>query len=226
MKKNKVFIKDKEKYTKISLIIYVVLLCLGIIGLTTNLIPIGLAMSFVFSFIILMIMVCSMYAFKEGIFQRIIFFVYWFFMGIVVIGFIIMILGVDLNNSKYKYEYINIKSADKFGYVVNTTIDVNNDAKNIKIVKPFLYKIPVDTIEYYIYKTNNVTTLYYLFDENIGLHIIFLGFYYMFIISFVLFFVIMINIFCTTAVASYKEQKKELLKEQKKSLKKKKKARK
>ena len=102
MKKNKVFIKDKEKYTKISLIIYVVLLCLGIIGLTTNLIPIGLAMSFVFSFIILMIMVCSMYAFKEGIFQRIIFFVYWFFMGIVVIGFIIMILGVDLNNSKYK----------------------------------------------------------------------------------------------------------------------------
>ena len=226
MKKNKVFIKDKEKYTKISIIIYVVLLCLGMIGLITNFIPIGLIMCFIFSFIILMIMVCSMYAFKEGIFQRIIFFVYWFFMGIVVIGFIITILGIDLNNSKYKYEYINIKGADKFGYVVNTTIDVNNDAKNIKIVKPFLYKIPVDTIEYYIYKTNNVTTLYYLFDENIGLHTIFLGFYYMFIISFVLFFVIMINIFCTTAVASYKEQKKELLKEQKKSLKKKKKAKK
>ncbi len=226
MKKNKVFIKDKEKFAKISLIVYVVLLCAGILGSITGLIPSGLVVCFLFSFIILMIMICSLFVFKEGLFKKIVFFLYWFFMGIVVIGFIIMIFGIDLNTSKYKYKYINIRDANKFGFVINSTINVNNDDKNIKIVKPYFYTIPVDTSKNYIYKTNNVSTLYYLFDNNIGLHFVFLGFYYLFFLSFILFFVLMIYIFFTTAVASYREQKEKLEKEEKKLSKKKKKAKK
>ena len=115
---------------------------------------------------------------------------YWIFFIITCVGFILSFMELKLDN--YEYNIINVKN-DNNGFITNTSVDINNDPIPVKIIKPNIFSIDSENNINVIYKKDNMKTMYYLYDTNIGLHIFYVGSSYLYSYSSIIFIFLLIG---------------------------------
>lgn len=186
MKKNKKKKDEEYKYLGFDIIAFVVTFLLGIFLLMIG-VEDAISLALVFSFSIIMIKAGSNFIFK-GFLRIIINTIYFMFFVMMVIGLFIWIFNIVPNKDKYEYDKVIFEN-DSIGYVTNVNIDTNGDVSIIKLIKPTMFKCDENVENDVIYKKDNNRTMYLLYDTNIGLHIIYVGYSYMYTYSFILFFI-------------------------------------
>ena len=206
MKKTKNIKADSEyKYFKHDLITLAMFTSIGFllsfIGSEES-----IAVVFIFSFVIFMSKIASAIVFR-GIINKIIMAIYWIFFSIAAIGLILSI--VNIKPKGYKIDSFNIKN-DSIGFVTNIEINQNDDKYITKLLKPtFIYPVTSERETDVIYKIDNKKIMYQLYSTNIGLHIFYVGFAYLYILSLLLFIVIIIKfIFFEMIPTIIKEEKR------------------
>ena len=152
----------------------------------------GIAIALLFSWVIFIVkMVCS--SVFKGSLYKIINTIYWVFFAIVIVGLVTWIINIAPSKNKVEYNKIRIKN-DSIGFVTNAKIEKEGDLSTIKLVKPIIFKSSENVDSYVVYKIDNSRIMYLLYNRNIGLHIIYVGYSYLYIYS-ILLFLIIIGIF-------------------------------
>ncbi len=160
-----------------------------------------------------MIKIASALVFR-GIINKIIMSIYWVFFFLTVMGLILSV--VNIKPKGYKFDSFNIKN-DSIGFVTNIKINLNDDEYTAKLLKPTIFALSSGIDTDVIYKIDNKKVMYQLYSTNIGLHIFYVGYAYLYILSILLFFVLMIKFAFFEMIPSII---KEIKKNKKKSLKK------
>ena len=171
-----------------------------------------ITIAFIFSFVIYMIKIASALVFR-GIINKIIMSIYWVFFFLTVMGLILSI--VNIKPKGYKIDSFTIKN-DSIGFVTNIKINLNDDEYTAKLLKPTIFALNSGIDTDVIYKIDNKKVMYQLYSTNIGVHIFYVGYAYLYILSILLFFVIMIKFVFFEMIPSII---KEIKKNKKKSLK-------
>ena len=148
----------------------------------------GIAIALLFSWVIFIVkMVCS--SVFKGSLYKIINTIYWVFFAIVIVGLVTWIINIAPSKNRVEYNKVRIKN-DSIGIVTNANIEKEGDLSTIKLVKPIIFKSSENVDSYVVYKIDNSRIMYLLYDSNIGLHIIYVGYSYLYIYSILLFLII------------------------------------
>ena len=148
----------------------------------------GIVIALLFSWVIFIVkMVCS--SVFKGLLYKIINTIYWVFFAIVIVGLVTWIFNISPSKNRVEYNKVRIKN-DSIGIVTNANIEKEGDLSTIKLVKPIIFKSSENVDSYVVYKIDNSRIMYLLYDSNIGLHIIYVGYSYLYIYSILLFLII------------------------------------
>ncbi len=211
-KANNIKVNSEYKYYIHDTIAFIAITSIGFLLLLFG-VEETITIAFIFSFVIYMIKIASALVFR-GIINKIIMSIYWVFFFLTVMGLILSV--VNIKPKGYKFDSFTIKN-DSIGFVTNIKINLNNDEYTAKLLKPTIFALNSEIDTDVIYKIDNKKVMYQLYSTNIGLHIFYVGYAYLFILSILLFFVIMIKFSLFEIIPSII---KEIKKNKKKSLKK------
>ncbi len=211
-KANNIKVNSEYKYYIHDTIAFIAITSIGFLLLLFG-VEETIAITFIFSFVIYMIKIASALVFR-GIINKIIMSIYWVFFFLTVMGLILSV--VNIKPKGYKFDSFTIKN-DSIGFVTNIKINLNNDEYTAKLLKPTIFALNSEIDTDVIYKIDNKKVMYQLYSTNIGLHIFYVGYAYLYILSILLFFVIMIKFAFFEMIPSII---KEIKKNKKKSLKK------
>lgn len=211
-KANNIKVNSEYKYYIHDTIAFIAITSIGFLLLLFG-VEETITIAFIFSFVIYMIKIASALVFR-GIINKIIMSIYWIFFFLTVIGLILSI--VNIKPKGYKFDSFTIKN-DSIGFVTNIKINLNDDEYTAKLLKPTIFALNSGIDTDVIYKIDNKKVMYQLYSTNIGLHIFYVGYAYLYILSILLFFVLMIKFAFFEMIPSII---KEIKKNKKKSLKK------
>ena len=211
-KANNIKVNSEYKYYIHDTIAFIAITSIGFLLLLFG-VEETITIAFIFSFVIYMIKIASALVFR-GIINKIIMSIYWVFFFLTVMGLILSV--VNIKPKGYKFDSFTIKN-DSIGFVTNIKINLNNDEYTAKLLKPTIFALNSGIDTDVIYKIDNKKVMYQLYSTNIGLHIFYVGYAYLYILSILLFFVIMIKFAFFEMIPSII---KEIKKNKKKSLKK------
>ena len=147
-----------------------------------------IVIALMFSWIIFLVKMSSASILKKSLY-KIISTIYWIFFVIIIIGFFTYVFNIVPSKDKYEHDKIIIKN-DSIGFVTNVNVNKNGDTLTIKLVKPTIFKSSGDVDSDVVYRIDNKKIMYLLYDSNIGLHIIYVGYSYLYLYSIVLFLII------------------------------------
>ena len=202
-KLNSIQVNSEYKYFKHDGVAYLMFMSIGLLLLFFG-VEEAISIVLIFSFVIFMLKIASSIVFR-GIVKKIIMAIYWTFFFIALIGSLLSIVNIKPNG--YKFDIIIIKN-DSVGFVTNIEIDQNGDNYTTKLLKPTIFNSSSERDADVIYRIDNNEVMYQLYSTNIGLHIFYVGFAYLYIFSILLFFVIMIKfIFFEIILSIIKEVK-------------------
>ena len=202
-KLNSIQVNSEYKYFKHDGVAYLMFMSIGLLLLFFG-VEEAISIVLIFSFVIFMLKIASSIVFR-GIVKKIIMAIYWTFFFIALIGSLLSIVNIKPNG--YKFDSIIIKN-DSVGFVTNIEIDQNGDNYTTKLLKPTIFNSSSERDADVIYRIDNNEVMYQLYSTNIGLHIFYVGFAYLYIFSILLFFVIMIKfIFFEIILSIIKEVK-------------------
>ena len=210
-KANNIKVNSEYKYYIHDTIAFIAITSIGFLLLLFG-VEETITIAFIFSFVIYMIKIASALVFR-GIINKIIMSIYWVFFFLTVMGLILSI--VNIKPKGYKFDSFTIKN-DSIGFVTNIKINLNDDEYTEKLLKPTIFALNSGIDTDVIYKIDNKKVMYQLYSTNIGLHIFYVGYAYLYILSILLFFVIMIKFVFFEMIPSII---KEIKKNKKKSLK-------
>lgn len=207
-KLNSIQVNSEYKYFKHDGVAYLMFMSIGLLLLFFG-VEEAISIVLIFSFVIFMLKIASSIVFR-GIVKKIIMAIYWTFFFIALIGSLLSIVNIKPNG--YKFDSIIIKN-DSVGFVTNIEIDQNGDNYTTKLLKPTIFNSSSERDTDVIYRIDNNEVMYQLYSTNIGLHIFYVGFAYLYIFSILLFFVIMIKfIFFEIILSIIKEVKRNMKK--------------
>ena len=187
-KANNIKVNSEYKYYRHDTIAFIAITSIGFLLLLFG-VEETITIAFIFSFVIYMIKIASALVFR-GIINKIIMSIYWIFFFLTVMGLILSI--VNIKPKGYKFDSFTIKN-DSIGFVTNIKINLNGDEYTAKLLKPTIFALNSGIDTDVIYKIDNKKVMYQLYSTNIGLHIFYVGYAYLYILSILLFFVIMIK---------------------------------
>lgn len=184
---NNIQVNSEYKYFMHDFIAAIVIMSIGFLLLLIG-VEEAISVLLIFSFVIFLLKISSGILFR-GIVNKIIMTIYWTLFFIVLIGLILSIVNIKPNG--YKFDSIIIKN-DSVGFVTNIIINLHGDKYTTKLIKPTIFAVASDTDTDVIYRIDNNEVMYQLYSTNIGLHIFYVGFVYLYIFSILLLFVIVI----------------------------------
>ena len=187
-KANNIKVNSEYKYYIHDTIAFIAITSIGFLLLLFG-VEETITVAFISSFVIYMIKIASALVFR-GIINKIIMSIYWIFFFLTVMGLILSI--VNIKPKGYKFDSFTIKN-DSIGFVTNIKINLNGDEYTAKLLKPTIFALNSGIDTDVIYKIDNKKVMYQLYSTNIGLHIFYVGYAYLYILSILLFFVIMIK---------------------------------
>ena len=187
-KANNIKVNSEYKYYIHDTIAFIAITSIGFLLLLFG-VEETITVAFISSFVIYMIKIASALVFR-GIINKIIMSIYWIFFFLTVMGLILSI--VNIKPKGYKFDSFTIKN-DSIGFVTNIKINLNDDEYTEKLLKPTIFALNSGIDTDVIYKIDNKKVMYQLYSTNIGLHIFYVGYAYLYILSILLFFVIMIK---------------------------------
>ncbi len=187
-KANNIKVNSEYKYYIHDTIAFIAITSIGFLLLLFG-VEETITIAFIFSFGIYMIKIASALVFR-GIINKIIMSIYWVFFFLTVMGLILSI--VNIKPKGYKFDSFAIKN-DSIGFVTNIKINLNDDEYTAKLLKPTIFALSSGIDTDVIYKIDNKKVMYQLYSTNIGLHVFYVGYAYLYILSILLFFVIMIK---------------------------------
>ena len=202
-KTNYIQTDSKYKYFKQDLITLAIFMSIGFLLLFIGIEePISLLL--IFSFVIFILKIVSAILFK-GIINKIIMTIYWIFFSIAIMGLILSVVNIEPKG--YKFDSFTIKN-DSVGLVTNIEINQNEDKYITKLLKPTIFPVASEEDTDVIYKIDNKKIMYQLYSTNIGLHIFYVSFAYLYFLSILLFFLIMIKVMFFEMISSIIKEKK------------------
>ena len=185
---NNIQVNSEYKYFMHDFIAAIVIMLIGFFLLLIG-VEEAISVLLICSFVIFLLKISSGILFR-GIVNKIIMTIYWTLFFIVLIGLILSIVNIKPNG--YKFDSIIIKN-DSVGFVTNIIINLHGDKYTTKLIKPTIFTVSSDSYTDVIYRIDNNEVMYQLYSTNIGLHIFYVGFAYLYIFSISLFFVIVIK---------------------------------
>ena len=137
----------------------------------------SISVLFIFSFVIIMLKIASAIVFR-GTLNKIIMTIYWTFFSIATMGLLLSLFNIKPNG--YEFANFTIKN-DSVGLVTNIEINQHDDKLNTKLLKPTIFPVTSENNTDVIYKIDNKRIMYQLYSTNIGLHIFYVGYEYLYI---------------------------------------------